>query len=48
VHRHELHVSSLVTDLPKVFEKYYATVANESCKSCGAPNPKRVTLANAA
>ena len=48
VHRHELHVSSLVTDLPKVFDKYYATVANGTCKSCGAPNPKRVTLANAA
>ncbi len=45
VHRHELHVSSLVTDLPKVFEKYYATVANQSCKSCGelmAP-PARIT-----
>jgi 3-hydroxyanthranilate 3,4-dioxygenase len=48
VHRHELHVSNLVTDLPKVFDQYYATVAKGNCKACGAPNPKRVTLANAA
>lgn len=44
VHRHELHVSNLVTDLPRAFDEYYATVGAGDCPSCGHPNPKRMKL----
>jgi 3-hydroxyanthranilate 3,4-dioxygenase len=44
VHRIEVHVSSLITDLPKAFEEYYSTVAKGNCKACGHPHPKRVVL----
>jgi 3-hydroxyanthranilate 3,4-dioxygenase len=44
VHRIDIHVSSLVTDLPIAFDEYYAKVAPGTCKKCGHPHPKRVVL----
>jgi 3-hydroxyanthranilate 3,4-dioxygenase len=44
VHRIDIHVSSLITDLPRAFDEYYSTVAHRHCKKCGHPNPKRVLL----
>lgn len=41
VHRRELELRDLVRDIPPVFEEYYATVAQGSCESCGAPHPQR-------
>jgi len=35
VHRHELHVSNLVADIPKVFENYFTSVADGNCRNCG-------------
>jgi 3-hydroxyanthranilate 3,4-dioxygenase len=35
VYREEIAVQNIVTDLPKVFERYYGTPANCTCKHCG-------------
>lgn len=43
--RREVQVRSIVADLPPVFEEYYGTVANGTCPSCGAPNPKKISAA---
>jgi 3-hydroxyanthranilate 3,4-dioxygenase len=45
VWRREVHVRSIVTDLPPVFEEYYGTVAGGTCRNCGAPNPKKISAA---
>ena len=42
--RREVQVRSIVADLPPVFEEYYGNVANGTCPSCGAPNPKKLTV----
>jgi 3-hydroxyanthranilate 3,4-dioxygenase len=42
VHRREVALHSLVTDLPPVFEEYYGTVSHGRCPSCGHPNPGRL------
>ena len=42
LHRCELHVSELATARKKLFDGYYDDVANGTCPSCGAPNPKRL------
>lgn len=44
VYRAEVQLKNIVTDLPTVFEKYYDTVAKETCPNCGHPNPQRLTV----
>ena len=41
LHHRDVHVASIVDDLPPVFEEYYGTVANGVCPDCGEPNPKK-------
>jgi 3-hydroxyanthranilate 3,4-dioxygenase len=36
MYREEVAVKNIVTDLPKVFERYYSNVANCTCRNCGA------------
>ena len=43
--RREVQVRSIVADLPPVFEEYYGTVSRGTCPNCGAPNPKRISVA---
>ncbi|MPY70545.1 MAG: 3-hydroxyanthranilate 3,4-dioxygenase [Alphaproteobacteria bacterium] len=42
--RREVHVADIVRDLPPVFEEYYGSVADGACPSCGAPNPKKISV----
>jgi 3-hydroxyanthranilate 3,4-dioxygenase len=35
VHEEFLHVQSLVTDLPKVFDRFYADPKKHTCQACG-------------
>jgi 3-hydroxyanthranilate 3,4-dioxygenase len=39
VHRVELKISNIVTDLPPLFERFYADVQSRTCASCGAVHP---------
>ena len=39
LHRAELHVNSLVDDLPPVFDAFHRSIELRSCKSCGALHP---------
>jgi 3-hydroxyanthranilate 3,4-dioxygenase len=39
VHRIELPVANIVTDLPPLFEAFYADEAQRRCPSCGALHP---------
>lgn len=41
VHRVEIVVSNIVTDLPPLFEKFYADQLARTCKACGAIHPGR-------
>ena len=41
VHRVEIAVSNIVTDLPPLFEKFYADQRARTCKACGAIHPGR-------
>jgi 3-hydroxyanthranilate 3,4-dioxygenase len=43
--RREVHVADIVRDLPPVFEEYYGSVAAGVCPNCGAPNPKKISVA---
>lgn len=39
MHRAELHLRDIVTDLPPIFESFYGSRELRSCKSCGAYHP---------
>jgi 3-hydroxyanthranilate 3,4-dioxygenase len=39
VHRVEVQLKSIVTDLPPLFEAFYASEKNRSCSNCGAIHP---------
>ena len=41
VHRVELPVANIVTDLPPLFEAFYADEAARTCEACGALHPGR-------
>ncbi len=41
VHRVELPVANIVTDLPPLFEAFYADEAARTCPECGALHPGR-------
>ena len=41
VHRVELPVTNIVTDLPPLFEAFYADEAARTCRECGALHPGR-------
>ncbi|MCW5254135.1 3-hydroxyanthranilate 3,4-dioxygenase [Streptomyces sp. SHP 1-2] len=41
VHEAELQVSDIVTDLPPVFEDFYADERARTCRECGALHPGR-------
>jgi 3-hydroxyanthranilate 3,4-dioxygenase len=43
IHRREVQVRNIVTDLPPVFEEYYGTVAEGNCPECGEANPKKIS-----
>ncbi len=43
IHRREVQVRNIVTDLPPVFEEYYETIADGNCPDCGHPNPKKIS-----
>lgn len=43
VHRVETHVANIVTDLPPLFEAFYASEALRTCSECGAIHPGRGT-----
>ena len=36
-----LHVSDIVNQLPPVFDRFYASVANRTCDHCGTTKPDR-------
>jgi 3-hydroxyanthranilate 3,4-dioxygenase len=39
VHRVEVQLKSIVTDLPPLFEAFYASTEARTCKHCGAVHP---------
>lgn len=39
VHRAELHLTSIVTDLPPVYDAFYGSEATRTCKACGVVHP---------
>ena len=39
LHRVEVQLKSIVNDLPPLFEAFYASKAQRSCKHCGAHHP---------
>jgi 3-hydroxyanthranilate 3,4-dioxygenase len=39
VHRVELQLASIVTDLPPLFGAFYASEAKRTCRACGALHP---------
>ena len=41
LYREDLHLQSIVKDLPPVFERYEAAIANRTCKACGDVMPTR-------
>jgi 3-hydroxyanthranilate 3,4-dioxygenase len=41
VHRAELQLRSIVSDLPPIFEQFYSDSTLRTCKSCGAVHPGR-------
>ena len=41
LYREDLHVTSIVTDLPPVFERYEAQLERRTCKACGTVMPTR-------
>lgn len=41
--RKEVQLTSIVADLPPVFEEYYGTVANGNCDKCGHPHPQKIS-----
>jgi 3-hydroxyanthranilate 3,4-dioxygenase len=41
LYREDLQVRSIVEDLPPVFERFYSSVENRTCKSCGHVMPPR-------
>lgn len=45
LHRREVQLQSLVTDLPPVFEEYYGQPALRTCTECGHENPGRPAAA---
>lgn len=43
VHRVELQLKNIVTDLPPLFEQFYASAEKRTCRACGAVHPGRST-----
>jgi 3-hydroxyanthranilate 3,4-dioxygenase len=41
LHAEYLHVSDIVAQLPPVFERFYGSIENRTCKACGAVAPAR-------
>jgi 3-hydroxyanthranilate 3,4-dioxygenase len=41
IHRAEVRLQSLVKDLPPIFDKFYSSEANRTCKHCGTVHPGR-------
>ncbi len=41
LHRVEVQLKSIVTDLPPLFEQFYASAALRTCQACGAVHPGR-------
>ena len=41
LHEEFLHVANIVTDLPPVFERFYADEAARTCERCGTVMPQR-------
>ena len=39
VHRREVQLANIVTDLPPVFKEYYENPALRVCRKCGHHNP---------
>jgi 3-hydroxyanthranilate 3,4-dioxygenase len=39
VHRVELQLRNSVTDLPPLFEAFYASTASRTCRGCGTVHP---------
>ncbi len=39
LHRVEVHVRDIVTDLPPLFDRFYASPALRTCRQCGAVHP---------
>ncbi len=39
IHRAEVRLKSLVKDLPPIFEKFYSSEDNRTCKHCGTVHP---------
>jgi 3-hydroxyanthranilate 3,4-dioxygenase len=45
LHRVELQLANIVTDLPPLFEQFYASEEKRRCESCGAVHPGRAAAA---
>lgn len=41
IHRAEVRLQSLVKDLPPIFDTFYSSEANRTCKHCGTVHPAR-------
>jgi len=41
VHRVELQLRNIVTDLPPLFDAFYASTTNRTCRGCGTVHPGR-------
>jgi 3-hydroxyanthranilate 3,4-dioxygenase len=39
VHRVEVQLQSIVTDLPPLFEQFYSSLAHRTCSECGTVHP---------
>ncbi len=42
LYRDELRLAEFATARPRIFDRYYGTVAQGTCPDCGTPNPKRI------
>lgn len=48
VHKAEVQLSSIVKDLPPIFQSFYDNVEKRTCPSCGTVHPGKVAKAGAA
>lgn len=48
VHKAEVQLSSIVKDLPPIFQSFYDSVEKRTCPSCGTVHPGKVAKAGAA
>ncbi|AUN33324.1 3-hydroxyanthranilate 3,4-dioxygenase [Niveispirillum cyanobacteriorum] len=48
VHKAEVQLSSIVKDLPPIFQSFYDSVEKRTCPSCGTIHPGKVAKAGAA